>query len=454
MMLDMEEFFMEKIFIVLVSLCFLLPLTQAAFISEPRKTLTPSQVSFLEGGWVEEKDNITILHVSGSYYEMGYQHGYLLKEKVQQNIRAFLHFAEQYLPLNEFLAYWNISKSYVPSEYIEEIQGIADGANISFNDIVTAIMAIEYADHGCYGIAAWGIATIDGRLYHARSFDLPSTIQDPITGRYAHENTILVVRDPAEGTASISPAIAGSCHTGGGMNANGVCLGIQICWSKDQTFEGNPYHFRVQQVLDSATTAQDALNILNMNRTHGFNFIVSQADPALGYALEQTANLTYIGSFDNYSVESNKPFWTIDHVVRRTNVFLEPSIAATQRKPYNPAGLIAFLKLLFKQQTNPYFAVFQLYQSVSKQIYVTWGNLSLNSTLQVLRNGYRADGFPLLRLIERLGKGTGMAEAWNQWVACPATGDLIFSFADHDQMAFRNPTHLVNFYDLLSQSPP
>ena len=28
---------------------------------------------------------------------------------------------------------------------------------------------------------------------------------------------------------------------------HGVALGIQICWSKDQTFEGNPYHFRVQQ---------------------------------------------------------------------------------------------------------------------------------------------------------------------------------------------------------------
>jgi hypothetical protein len=454
MMLDMEESFMKKLFIILVCLCCLVPLSQATLLNRPQKTLTPSQASFLDGGWVEEKDNITILHVSGSHYEMGYQHGYLLQEKVQQDIRAFLHYAEQYLPLSEFLGYWNLSKAYVPAEYVEEIHGIADGANISFNDIVTAIMAIEYADHGCYGIAAWGTATNDGQMYHARSFDLPSTIQDPVSGRYAHENTVLVVRDPDNGTASISPAIAGSFHTGGGMNANGVCLGIQICWSKDQTFEGDPYHFRVQEVLDSATTAQDALDILNTNRTHGFNFIVSQATPAIGYALEQTANLTYIGSYDNYSVESHKPFWAIDHVVRRTNVFLEPTIAATQRTPYNPAGLIAFLKLLVKQQTNPYFAVFQLYQSVSKQIYVTWGNLSLNTTLQVLRDGYRAEDFPLLRLIERLGKGTGMAEAWNQWVACPATGGFVFSFANHDQMAFRAPTHYVNFYDLLSQSPP
>ncbi len=453
MIVDMEESHMKNLLVVSICICCFLPLASATIISHQKNTQYLSQSSVLDGGWVEERDNITILHVSGSHYEMGFQHGYLLQEEVQQNIRAFLHYAEMYLPISDLLGYWNISKSYVPPEYIEEMQGIADGANISFYDIVASIMAVEYSDHGCYGIAAWGPATVDGQLYHARSFDLPSTIQDPVSGKYAHENTVLIVRNPDNGSASLCPAIAGSFHTGGGMNSQGVSLGIQICWSKDQTFEGNPYHFRVQEVLDTATTAEDALQILNTNPTHGFNFIVSQADPAVGYALEQTANLTYIGTH-NDSVENIQPFWALEHVVRRTNVFLEPTIAATQRKPYNPSGLIAFFKLLFFQKSNPFFAVFQLYQSVSKEIYVTWGNLTLNNTMNVLQNGYRAEDFPLLRLIERLGKGTGMAEAWNQWVACPATGDMVFSFANHDQMAFRTELHYVNLYDLLSESPP
>jgi hypothetical protein len=440
------------------SFCICLILTLPAVQANLFHTLEKSQeqtfsTALSDGGWLEEQDNITILHVSGSHYQMGFQHGFLLQEEVQENIRAFLSYAEQYLPLSELFLYWNISKPYVPLQYIEEMQGIADGANISFYDIIAAIMAIEYLDHGCYGIAAWGPATINGQLYHARSFDLPSNIKDPVTGKYAHENCVLIVRDPENGSASLCPAIAGSFHTGGGINSHGVGLGIQICWSKDQTFHGNPYHFRVQAVLDSATTAEDALQILNSNRTHGFNFIVSQADPAVGFALEQTANLTSI-STHNDSIEGIPPFWAIDHVVRRTNVFLDPSISKTQRTPYNPAGLIAFLKLLFFQKTNPYFAVFQLYKSVSNQIDDTWGNLSLNTTLDVLRTGYRADEFPLLRLIERLGKGTGMAEAWNQWVACPATGDMVFSFASHDLMAFKTTTHYVNMYELLSASPP
>jgi hypothetical protein len=388
---------------------------------------------------------------------MGYQHGYLLQEMVQQNIRAFLRYAEDYpgenLTRGRLLDLWNISKPYVPAKYIDELQGIADGANISFGDIVASIMAVEYSDHGCFGISTWGPATADGLLCHARSFDLPSTIQDPVSGRFAHWNTILIVREPENESASLCPSIAGSFHTGGGMNDYGVCLGLQICWSKDQTFEGNPYHFRVQEVLDSAATAEQALQILNTNRTHGFNIIVSQADPAVGFALEQTANHTYIGTYNN-TVESTAPFWAFDHVVRRTNVFEDPTIAATQRTPYNPAGFIAFLKLLFMQKSNPYFAVFQLYKSVSKHINASWGDLDLNTTMTVLRSGYRADEFLLLRLIKFLGNGTGMAEAWNQWVACPATGDMIFSFATHDQMAFTAQTHYVNLYDLLTDSPP
>lgn len=449
----MEVVSMRSILIVVVCFTFALSGVQAAFFHQVLPTEKEAiQKTLVDGGWLEQRDNITILHVSGSHYEMGYQHGYLLKDKVQENIRAFLHYAQEYLSISELLQLWAISEPFVPPQYIQEIQGIADGAEISFSEIIASIMAVEYSDHGCYGIAAWGPATSDGVLYHARSFDLPSNIQDPVSGRFAHENAILVVRNPEDGSASLSPSIAGSFHTGGGMNIHGVSLGIQICWSKDQTFAGNPYHFRVQEVLDTATTAEKAIQILNTNRTHGFNFIVSQSEPAEAFILEQTANYTYVGTHNN-SIESTKPFWGIDHVVRRTNVFVDPTIAKTQRKPYNPAGLIGFFQLLFFQKSSPFFAVFQLYTSVSKHLYTSWGTLTLNGTMMALQNGYLAEDFPLLRLIERLGKGTGMAEAWNQWVVCGTTGDIVVSFATHDQMAYQTKSHYLNFYELLDADP-
>lgn len=445
---------MRRLWIIGICVCCLFPLSQASLSSVQTHTQLPSKTNVFDGGWVEERNNVTILHVNGSNYQMGFQHGYLLQEKVQENIRAFRQYAEQYLPREEFLSFWNLSLPYIPAEYIEELQGLADGANVSFSDIAECIMAIEYADHGCYGIAAWGPATVNGTLYHSRSFDLPSTIQDPVTKRYVHENTVLVVRHPANGTASLAPSVAGSFHTGGGMNEYGVCLGIQICWSKNQTFEGNPYHFRVQQVLDHAINATEAIQILNTHPTHGFNFIVSQANPPEGFILEQSANHSYIGTYDN-PVESIPPFWGIDHVVRRTNVFIDPTLALKQRNWYDPSGLIGFLKLLFYKKTNyPFFAVYQLYSSVSHEINSSWGALDLNTTEAVLQNGYLARGNPILRLIERLGRGTGMAESWNQWTACPATEELVVSFATHDRLAYRTEPRYFNLYQLLQEQPP
>jgi predicted choloylglycine hydrolase len=445
---------MRRLWVIILCIWCLLPLTQASMSPVQTYIQYSSPAGVLDGGWVEERDNITILHVNGSNYNMGFQHGDLLREKVQENIRAFTHYAEQYLPRSELLMLWNVSAPYIPSEYIQELQGIADGANVSFYDIAESIIAVEYSDHGCYGIAAWGPATLNGTLYHSRSFDLPSKIQDPQTKKYVHENTVLVVRHPANGIASLCPSIAGSFHTGGGMNENGVCLGIQICWSKDQTFQGTPYHFRVQQVLDHAANATEAIQILNANRTHGFNFIVSQATPQEGFILEQSANHTYIGTYNN-SVEDTPPFWSIDHVVRRTNVFIDPTLAMTQRKRYDPTGFIGFLNLLFYKKTNcPFFAVYQLYSSVSHEINTSWGTLDLNGTEAVLQNGYRAGGNPLLRLIERLGRGTGMAESWNQWTACPATGDMIISFATHEELAYQTEPHYFNLYQLLQEQQP
>jgi hypothetical protein len=450
----MEESFMKRIWIIGICFCCLLPLAQTGVLPVQITIQHPSPTGVLDGGWVEKRDNITILHVNGSNYNMGFQHGYLLKDEVQENIRAFTHYAEQYLSRGDLLMLWNISAPYVPPEYIQELQGMADGANVSIDDIAESIIAIEYSDHGCYGIAAWGPATRTGTLYHSRSFDLPSNIQDPVSKKYVHENTVLVVRHPSNGVASLCPSIAGSFHTGGGMNENGVCLGIQICWSKDQTFKGAPYHFRIQQVLDYATNAMDALQILNTNRTHGFNFIVSQATPPEGFILEQSANHTYVGTY-NDSVEDTPPFWGIDHVVRRTNVFIDPALAATQRKRYDPTGFIGFLNLLFYKRTNaPFFAVYQLYSSVSHEINASWGSLDLNGTEAVLQNGYRAGDNPLLRLIERLGKGTGMAESWNQWTACPETGDMVVSFATHKELAYQAAPHYFNLHQLLQEHQP
>lgn len=404
---------------------------------------------FLKNGWLEVQDDVKILHVSGSNYEMGFQHGLLLKEEVKENLRAFLNYSN--VSFDDLLNIWNIMKNYIPQDYIDEIQGIADGAEVTFEEIAAANMVIIVGDMGCFGISAWGNATKDGKLYHTRSFDQPFNIRDPVTGKYAHENSVLIVRHPDNGYASLSPSIAGSMHGGGGFNEQGIAIGQQVCWSKDYTLHGIPGQFRVQMVLDYASNISEALEILTTKKDLGWNFIVSDSKVPIGYAVETTANYTYFGTYDN-PTEGNSPFWNIDSVVRRTNFFINTDTANTQRNNYNPSGLLSFIKLVLR--TDVFFAVWRSYKVVSQGIEKNWGFMDLNNTMTMLRKCYSGKTDFLLHLIVTLAEGTSFNRAWNMWVACPETSDFVVCFASKDKIAFNNPVHYFNFYELLNATPP
>lgn len=402
----------------------------------------------LSGGWLEEQSGVTILHVSGSHYDMGYQHGYLLQEQVQQNVRAYL--AHSPVPYEELLGMWDIMKSYLPEAYRQELQGLADGAGLSLEEVAAAYMVVLVGDMGCFGFSAWGPATADGRLYHARSFDLPMDIQDPVSGRYVHDNSVLIVRHPQDGLASLSPSVAGSMHGGGGINERGIAIGQQVCWSTDQTLHGIPGPFRVQQVLDYASTMDEAIHFLVTNRTLGWNFVVSDAHTG-GYAVEVSANHSYVGTHDSPG-EAHPPFWSIDHVVRRTNFFIHPTLAATQREHFDPSGIKSFVRLVTR--TDIFFAVWRSYKVMSEEIEKQWGAMDLNTTMELMRQGYAGNTDWLLRMIIRLAEGTSFNRAWNLWVACPETGDLVVSFAEGDIPAFGTPVRFFNLFSLLGKNPP
>lgn len=402
----------------------------------------------LKGGWLKEIDGVKVLYVSGTHYEMGYQHGYLLRNETKENLRAFLNTSPY--SCEKLLEIWNITKNYIPKEYIEELHGLADGAGIKFEDVVAAYMSIISWGIACFGFSAWGPATKDGKLYHFRSFDLPMNIADPVTGKYVHENAVLIVRNPKNGYASLIPSVAGSLHGGGGFNEKGIAIGMQTCWSRDATFYGTPAVFRVMMVLDHASTTQEAIDYLISNRTAGWNFVLSDAKVPIGYVIETTANLSYVGTYDD-AIESTKPFWSIDYVVRRTNFFIHPELASTQREYYDPSGIKGFIRLLFKK--DPFFAIWRSYKTVSVTIEKNWGSIELNNTMELMQKVYRGDTDLFLKFLIKLAEGTSFNRAWNMWVARPSTGDMVVSFAERDKIAFDTPYHYFNLFRLLEEKP-
>jgi len=271
-----------------------------------------------------------------------------------------------------------------------------------------------------------------------RSLDYPLSVVDPTTGIYLQENQVMFVREPNDGYASIYPGFAGFAGCLGGLNSQGVSFGQSSSWCDDETFYGTPMTFRLKTAIDHASSAQEATDMIITNKTLGFNYVVSDKSP-IGYAVETTANHSYIGTWNN-PVENTKPCWSMQDVVRRTNFFINPTTASTQRQRYNPSSFILWIL-----QKNPDFPYWWHYKTLSEAIEVNYGKLDINTSITMLRDVYLGKT-DFLMFIARI---FGFPETMHQWAACPETGDIAVSFASVDTNAFENQVYYFNLFELI-----
>ena len=155
------------------------------------------EIDISNGGWVECRDGITILHISGSNYDMGFQHGFYLKDEYMICHRAWLSFLEKKnVTLEDMIQIWNVTNSSIPMEYKEEMRGRSDALGLSFEEVAAMEMLgiALYKPKECCGIAAWGPATKDGKLLHIYSGDYSLNLRDPVTGNFALNYQMIVVR--------------------------------------------------------------------------------------------------------------------------------------------------------------------------------------------------------------------------------------------------------------------
>ena len=409
-------------------------------------------IDILDNGKLEDSNGVTVLHLNGSNYEMGYQHGILLKDEIKENMRMIsIWFEKKGYSYDVILEIWDVIKDYLPQVYKYEIQGMADALEVSFEQVAVYNSwpaVINHALATCCAASVWNSATQDSKLYHIRSLDIlhPSLgIKDPETGKLFRENQILIVRNPDEAYASIYPGSAGSIFCWGGINEKAIAIGANTCLTYDSTFYGISAAFRMRMVLDYASSIDEAIDIINSNRTCGWNFIISDGNIPKGIVIEQTANLVYIGSWFD-PVESIDPFWKIEHVVRRCPMFISPICSDTQklRKHYDPSGIRGLVLFLFGK--NLYFTVWAKYRALSKEFENQWGTLDLNSSMSLVRNVYLGKTDFLFRLTQKLSP----YKALHQWAACPETGEMIVCFADkNNDTACKNPVHYFKLSDLL-----
>lgn len=249
-----------------------------------------SRVTVVEAAQVEEVDGLRVAHLAGSPYEIGRQHGALLREEVRASLSQVLSYFRRYLkiPLVRTIAVnwwldaaWRQARPFIPPDDLEELAGLAEGSGVPLRELAR-LHAVPERTYSCANFAAWGRATAGGRMIHVRNLDW--NIQAGIQ-RFA---TVFVVR-PTGKRAFVSVSWAGFIGVLSGINEAQISIGQVGAETVDATFRGEPMTFLMRRVLEETDSVAAAVSLVSSaRRTVGVNYVVADARAKQAVVLETT----------------------------------------------------------------------------------------------------------------------------------------------------------------------
>ena len=243
-----------------------------------------------EAAEVESREGLRIVHLSGTPYEMGRQHGEALREDVRASVRQVLGYFRSYLRIPGIRAWlvnwwlddaWHQAQPFIPPQYLEEFRGLSEGSGVPMAELYR-LHAIPDRTYSCSSFAAWGRATAGGRLLHTRNLDwnIRAGIQ---------QFAVVFVVHPTGKHAFVSVGWAGFIGVLSGINDAQLSIGQIGAETADATFRGEPMAFLMRQALEEADDVDEAAALIQAaHRTVGVNYVIADAKARRAVALETT----------------------------------------------------------------------------------------------------------------------------------------------------------------------
>jgi len=264
--------------------------------------------------------DLPVLILRGSPYDMGYQHGSLLRREVRASVKNIMEFADRRLRVpgigrmivrGKLDRAWSKMKPFVPDRYLEEMQGLADGAAIPLRTLQRVHAIPDITSVTCASAAAAGAATRDGRLIQIRNLDW--AIQSGIQ-RYA----VLLVHHPKTGRPFVNISWLGFIGVISGINRQGISVAEIGAETQDTNLQGIPMPFLLRRVLEESDDLAQAVKIIQTGpRTVGYNYVIADAKARNAVALETTR-------------QHFAAFWMDKEAIVRSDWALDPQVRDLQ----------------------------------------------------------------------------------------------------------------------------
>lgn len=222
-------------------------------------------------------DPVPFLSISGTPLERGRQHGDLIRERVRLGVdrymERFAHFAEltREQAQRAARAFMTPIEAYDP-EILEEIAGIAEGADLPFEDVLAMNCRSELMfgvrRPECSSFALQPSVTADGHTYVGQNWDWAPDIAETIA-------VVLIKQDPDKPDVLLldEAGVVGRM----GLNSAGIGLCTNTLIADQGPPEGVPYNVLLRGVLNQRRLDDAIGALIRPPRAICANYLVGDA---------------------------------------------------------------------------------------------------------------------------------------------------------------------------------
>ncbi|WP_078593940.1 C45 family autoproteolytic acyltransferase/hydolase [Evansella clarkii] len=247
------------------------------------------------------------LHLKGTPFEIGLQHGIAGKEEVHYSLSSYERMFKGIVGLSWEEA-TEMAKGHLEAiesyqvDYIEEMQGIAKGAGVKFEDILvlnarSEIALTKNATDGCTSLAI--MKPLGANTYLGQNWDWrPSQI-----------NSLLLTKIEQKYKPDICMVTEGGIIGKIGFNSLGlgVCLNAIRANVKSNAV---PIHLGLRSVLDSRTLNEALSKVTNKQMASSANFLIGYDNGGSGEAV----NIEVSPEGEDYRTTKDRALYHTNHL--------------------------------------------------------------------------------------------------------------------------------------------
>ncbi|MEA5017610.1 MAG: C45 family peptidase [Erysipelotrichaceae bacterium] len=233
------------------------------------------------------------IRVSGNAYDRGLSYGKQASELIIKNINNYHQLMQDRKNLSIeksrmiALSYEDVILA-CNSDYIDEIKGIAKGANVAYADVLllncrSEILFNTYSDKAneCTAITFLSSANSERTVYACQSWDFASSQKDNVV--------LLEIVQPNAIMMIVEAGMIG----GKGLNTSGLGLTLNALNTDGGSSKGVPLHVRMRKILDSFSLDVAYQQAVTFPIPCACNLIISSKD-GLALGIELTSKNTAV----------------------------------------------------------------------------------------------------------------------------------------------------------------